>query len=175
MAVLQILKYPSRILLAPTARVERIDDSIKKIVKDMFETMYAAPGIGLAANQVGVPLQIAVIDISQEEEKRDPKALINPEVIDSDGLQLEEEGCLSVPGFSEAVERPTRMTVSALNLDGEKYLIQGEGLMARALSHEIDHLNGKVFIYRLSLLKRDFIKRKIKKLIKSGEWAGVLE
>jgi len=175
MAILQILKYPSGILLAPTARVELIDDSIKKIVEDMFDTMYAAPGVGLAANQIGVPLRIAVIDISQEEEKRDPKVLINPEVIESDGWQYEEEGCLSVPGFSEAVERPTRMTVSALNLDGETYRIEGEGLMARALSHEIDHLNGKVFLHRLSLLKRDFIKRRIKKMIKSGEWSGVLE
>ncbi|MEW5807601.1 MAG: peptide deformylase [Acidobacteriota bacterium] len=175
MAILQILKYPSNTLLASTKPVERIDDSIRDIIRDMFETMYAAPGVGLAANQVGIPLRIAVIDVAQEEDKRSPKVLINPEVLNAEGLQFEEEGCLSLPGFTEVVERPLKMTVLALNLQGEEYLIEGGGLMARALSHEIDHLNGKVFISRLSMLKRDFIKRQIRKMMKSGEWTGVIE
>ncbi len=174
MSVLQIVKYPSRILLSPAKPVEKIDDTIKNIVQDMFDTMYAAPGIGLAANQVGIPLQIAVIDIEQNGEHKDPRVLINPLVIAAEGVQLEEEGCLSVPGFAETVERPIAMKVSALTFEGERTIIEGNGLMARALSHEIDHLNGKVFIYHLSLLKRELIKKRIKKMMKSGEWTGVV-
>ncbi len=174
MVVLQIVKYPSRILLTPTRPVEKIDESIKEIVQNMFNTMYAAPGIGLAANQVGIPLQIAVIDIAQDNEQKDPRVLINPQVIASEGTQCEEEGCLSVPGFAETVERPAFMKVSALDLEGEPSIVEGDGLMARALSHEIDHLNGKVFLYHVSLLKRELIKKRIKKMMKSGEWIGVI-
>lgn len=172
MAILEILRYPSEILLKPVKPVLLFDSSLEEITQNMLETMYAAPGIGLAANQVGIPLRLVVIDISSEKEKRCPRILINPEIVKSEGIQLEEEGCLSVPGFTEVVERPARMVVSAFDLKGKKYAIEGEGLMARALSHEIDHLDGRLFIHRLSVLKRDFIKRKIKKMMKSGEWSG---
>jgi len=136
----------------------------------MIETMYAAPGIGLAAPQVGVALRIFVLDLSVG---RDPAALhvmVNPEFVERDGMQLEEEGCLSVPGFTSTVARPKRVVVKGLNRQGESQTLEGTGLMARALQHEIDHLNGCLFVDRLRGISKDLIVRKIKKLAKAGKW-----
>jgi peptide deformylase len=136
----------------------------------MIETMYAAPGIGLAAPQVGVPLRIFVVDVSVG---RDPSALltlINPEFVELDGVQLEEEGCLSVPGFNATVVRPSRVVVSGLDLDGNRRQHEGTGLLARAFQHEIDHLDGSLFVDRLRGIKRELIVRKIRKLSRAGKW-----
>ncbi len=172
MGIRDITKYPSEVLLTPVQPVKDVNRSIEALTQDMLETMYAAPGIGLAANQIGIPMRVAVIDISLEGENRDPKILVNPKILNSEGIQMEEEGCLSLPGFSEIVKRPASLVVSAFDLDGKEFTIEGQGLLARVLSHEIDHLDGKLFIHRLSVLKRDFIKRKIRKMLKSGEWSG---
>jgi peptide deformylase len=150
--------------------VEAIAPDIETLIDDMIETMYAAPGIGLAAPQVGVGLRIFVLDISMG---RDPGALhvmINPEFVERDGMQLEEEGCLSVPGFVATVARPKRVVVRGLNRQGEDHTIEGTGLLARAIQHEVDHLNGCLFVDRLRGISRDLIVRKIKKLARAGKW-----
>ena len=158
-------------ILGETARpVDSITAEVETLIDDMIETMYAAPGIGLAAPQVGVPLRIFVLDLSVG---RDPAALhvmINPEFVERDGMQLEEEGCLSVPGFTSTVARPKRVVVKGLNRQGQAQTIEGTGLLARALQHEIDHLNGCLFVDRLRGISRDLIVRKIKKLAKAGKW-----
>ena len=158
-------------ILSETARpVEVITPEIETLIDDMIETMYAAPGIGLAAPQVGVALRIFVLDLSVG---RDPAALhvmVNPEFVERDGMQLEEEGCLSVPGFTSTVARPKRVVVKGLNRQGESQTLEGTGLMARALQHEIDHLNGCLFVDRLRGISKDLIVRKIKKLAKAGKW-----
>ena len=158
-------------ILSETARpVESITAEVETLVDDMIETMYAAPGIGLAAPQVGVPLRIFVLDLSVG---RDPAALhvmINPEFVERDGMQLEEEGCLSVPGFTSTVARPKRAVVKGLNRQGGTHTLEGTGLLARALQHEIDHLNGCLFVDRLRGISKDLIVRKIKKLAKAGKW-----
>lgn len=173
MAILEILRYPSEILLKPVNPVQDFDESLEAMTQDMFETMYAAPGVGLSANQVGIPLRVAVIDISSKRDEKEPIILINPNILSHEGEQFEEEGCLSIPGFTETIKRPAKIVVSAFDLDGKEYTIEVEGLMARALSHEVDHLDGKLFIHRLTVFKRDFIKRKIRKMMKSGDWSGV--
>jgi peptide deformylase len=139
----------------------------------MIETMHAAPGVGLAANQVGILLRVAVVDLSVGQDPAALVVLINPRVQSTEGQQVDEEGCLSIPGITEMVARPLRVEVEALNLDGNLFRIRGEGLMARALLHEIDHLNGVLFLERLSPLKRRLLRKKIQKLIRDGEWAGV--
>lgn len=158
-------------ILSETARpVEVITPEIETLIDDMIETMYAAPGIGLAAPQVGVALRIFVLDLSVG---RDPAALhvmVNPEFVERDGMQLEEEGCLSVPGFTSTVARPKRVVVKGLNRQGESQTLEGTDLMARALQHEIDHLNGCLFVDRLRGISKDLIVRKIKKLTKAGKW-----
>ena len=158
-------------ILSETARpVEAITPEIETLIDDMIETMYAAPGIGLAAPQVGVALRVFVLDLSVG---RDPAALhvmVNPEFVERDGMQLEEEGCLSVPGFTSTVARPKRVVVKGLNRQGESQTLEGTGLMARALQHEIDHLNGCLFVDRLRGISKDLIVRKIKKLAKAGKW-----
>ena len=158
-------------ILSETARpVESITSEVETLIDDMIETMYAAPGIGLAAPQVGVPLRIFVLDLSVG---RDPEALhvmINPEFVERDGMQLEQEGCLSVPGFTSTVARPKRVVVKGLNRQGDTHSIEGTGLLARALQHEIDHLNGCLFVDRLRGISKDLIVRKIKKLAKAGKW-----
>jgi peptide deformylase len=160
--------------------LERAADSIKEfdtpelhqLVEDMFETMYAAHGIGLAAPQIGVGKRLTVIDVAGAEDDQEPEriVLINPEVIVKEGKQTGEEGCLSIPGFREPVSRAKKTVVRAQDVKGETFEIPGEDLLARAFLHEIDHLNGILFINHLSALKRDLIKRKIKKLQKAGEW-----
>jgi peptide deformylase len=165
-----ILRLGDTILGEPARPVEVVTPAIESLVDDMIETMYAAPGIGLAAPQVGVALRIFVVDLSVG---RDPAALqvmINPEFVERDGMQLEEEGCLSVPGFTATVARPKRVVVKGLNRQGDEHRVDGTDLMARALQHEMDHLNGCLFVDRLRGISRDLIVRKIKKLAKAGKW-----
>jgi peptide deformylase len=158
------------VLRAKTARVEAVDESISRLIEDMVETMHAAPGVGLAANQVGVPLQVAVIDISAREEKEKARrhplvVIINPVIVSSEGSVLEEEGCLSIPDFSEKVKRAARVKVRAQDRAGKPFEMEAEGLMAKALQHEIDHLNGLLFVDRLSGLKKNIFRRKLKKAL----------
>ena len=165
-----ILRLGDSILSEPARAVETITPEIETLIDDMFETMYAAPGIGLAAPQVGVSLKIFVIDLSLGKDPSALHAMINPQFIERDGMQLEEEGCLSIPGFTATVARPQRVVVEGLNRHGEKYRLEGTGLMARALQHEVDHLNSCLFVDRLRGISRDLILRKIKKLSKAGKW-----
>ena len=165
-----LMRYGADVLHAPAATVEEITPEIDRLITDMVETMYAAPGIGLAAPQVGVPLRILVIDLSIG---RDPKGLItmiNPEFVERDGMQLEEEGCLSVPGFNATVVRPMRAVVKGLDREGHPQQIEGEGLLARAFQHEIDHLDEQHAVDRLRGIKKEMIVRKIRKLAKAGKW-----
>jgi peptide deformylase len=164
MAILEILKYPDPRLKTSAEEVEEIDEFIRGLAEDMLETMYAAPGIGLAATQVGTPLRVAVVDLQSREETRNPMVFVNPEILEGDGENLMEEGCLSVGDFTSEVKRHYRITVRATNLDGGTIELQAEGLLARALQHEIDHLNGVLFIDRISPLKRNIYRRKIRKL-----------
>jgi peptide deformylase len=157
-------------LTEPTQPVDAITPELDKIIDDMIETMYAAPGIGLAAPQVGVPLKLFVIDLSLGKDPAGLHVMINPEFVERDGMQLEEEGCLSIPGFTSTVPRPKRVVVKGLNRNLEEYTIEGSGLLARALQHEIDHLNACLFVDRLRGISRDLILRKIKKLSKAGKW-----
>ncbi len=143
---------------------------LHKFLADMFESMYAAKGVGLAAPQIGFARKIAVIDTSVGEKPEDKLVLINPKILRLEGKQTGEEGCLSIPGFREQVSRAKRATMRAQNAKGEWYEMTGEDLLARAFQHEIDHLNGKLYIKHVSALKRDLIKRKVKKLVKAGEW-----
>jgi peptide deformylase len=143
---------------------------LHKFLADMFESMYAAKGVGLAAPQIGFPRKIAVIDTSVGEKPEDKLVLINPKILKLEGKQTGEEGCLSIPGFREQVSRAKRATMRAQKANGEWYEMTGEDLLARAFQHEIDHLNGKLYIKHISALKRDLIKRKVKKLVKAGEW-----
>lgn len=165
-----ILRLGDSILTEPAKPVEALTPEIDTLVNDMIETMYAAPGIGLAAPQVGVSLRVFVVDLSIG---RDPAALrvmINPEFVEREGMQLEEEGCLSIPGFTATVARPKRVVVKGLDREGTEYRIEGTGLLARALQHEMDHLQSCLFVDRLRGISRDLILRKIKKLSKAGKW-----
>lgn len=163
-----ILEKPA----APVADREFDTAELHALVEDMFETMYASHGIGLAAPQIDIGKRLTVIDVSGAEEEKEPEriVLINPEIIAKEGKQTGEEGCLSIPGFREPVSRAKKAVVRARNVKGESFEITGEDLLARCFLHEIDHLNGILFINHLSALKRDLIKRKIKKLQKAGEW-----
>ena len=161
MALLPILHYPDPRLHKVAARVPQVDDRIRKLVKDMAETMYAAPGIGLAATQVDVHERVLVIDIS--EDRKDLRVFINPEILETEGEAENEEGCLSVPGIYDTVRRPARVKVRALDAQGEPFTIEAEGLLAVCIQHEIDHLEGKVFVDYLSRLKQQRIAAKMKK------------
>jgi peptide deformylase len=165
-----IVKYLDPVLERPGKPIEKFDDELQTLVADMFESMYAAQGIGLAAPQVGKSLRITVIDVSSGKNPEAKLVLANPEVIYAEGEQREEEGCLSLPGFRGYVMRPQYVTVRAQDASGKEFEMRAEGLLARAFCHEIDHLNGVLFITHLSMLKRDLIKRKIRKLKKAGEW-----
>ncbi|HXW17274.1 MAG TPA: peptide deformylase [Candidatus Acidoferrales bacterium] len=165
-----IVKYGDLVLERPTPNVEKFDESLQALIADMFESMYAAQGVGLAAPQIGVSLRLAVVDVSNG---KNPEAKIicaNPEILHTEGEQREEEGCLSLPGFRGYVLRPQYVTIRAQDASGKEFEMRGEGLLARAFFHEIDHLAGTLFIQHLSMLKRDLIKRKIRKLKKNGEW-----
>ena len=170
MAVLPILRYPHETLAVRTEPVRVITSDIRRLVDDMLETMYAAPGVGLAANQIGVRLQVAVVDITAGEKPGNVLVLVNPRVVENSGSSVEDEGCLSLPGFTERVTRPERCIVEAMDLDGKVRTLEGRGLLARAFNHEIDHLNGGLFIDHLSALKRRFIKKKVQKRMREGDW-----
>ena len=165
-----ILRLGDSILTAPARPVEAITPEIKALLDDMIETMYAAPGIGLAAPQIGVSLRIFVVDLSVGRDPAGLSVMLNPEFVAREGMQLEEEGCLSVPGFTATVARPKRVVVKGLNRHGDEHQLEGTGLMARALQHEMDHLNSCLFVDRLRGISRDLIVRKIKKLSKAGKW-----
>lgn len=165
-----ILRLGDSILSEPTRAIDVVTPEIDKLIDDMVETMYAAPGIGLAAPQVGMSLKLFVIDLSMGKDPAALHVMINPEFVERDGMQLEEEGCLSIPGFTATVARPKRVVVKGLNRELEEYTIEGTGLLARALQHEVDHLNSCLFVDRLRGISRDLILRKIKKLSKSGKW-----
>jgi peptide deformylase len=168
--ILPILKFGATELRTVSKAVESFDGELEKIVKNMIETMYSSPGIGLAAPQIGLNIRLATIDLSVGEDPGKLMVLCNPEIIYAEGEQRCDEGCLSIPDFSEAVVRPMKMAVRGLNIHGEEITIEGNELLARCLSHEIDHLNGVLFVDRLSPLKRTLIRNKIKKLAKAGEW-----
>ena len=165
-----ILRLGDSILIAPTRPVDAITPEVEKLIDDMIETMYAAPGIGLAAPQVGVSARIFVIDLSVGRDPAGLQVMINPEFVEREGMQLEEEGCLSVPGFTATVARPKRVVVKGLNRQGDEHTIEGTGLLARALQHEMDHLSSCLFVDRLRGISRDLILRKIRKLAKAGKW-----
>jgi peptide deformylase len=161
MALLSILHFPDPRLATRAQPVERVDDEVRRLVADMFETMYAAPGIGLAATQVNVHRRVVVIDIS--EHKNEPRVFINPEILSRDGVEEMEEGCLSVPGIYEKVQRAERVKVRALDGDGNPFELETDGLLAVCIQHEIDHLEGKLFVDYLSQMKRQRIRKKLEK------------
>jgi peptide deformylase len=166
-----IVLYGQPVLEKPAEAVKEFDTpELNTLLEDMFESMYAAKGVGLAAPQIGIGKRIAVIDLSVGDDPAQRMVLINPEVIRREGAQTGEEGCLSIPGFREQVTRPEKVTVRAQDSKGEMFETTGENLLARAFVHEIDHLNGRLYISHVSALKRDLIRRKVKKLAKAGEW-----
>jgi peptide deformylase len=169
--VYPIVKFGDPVLEREAETVQEFDTpELHKFLADMFESMYAAKGVGLAAPQIGFSKKIAVIDVSNGENPKDKLVLINPEIVRVEGRQEGEEGCLSIPGFREQVRRGRRVTVRARNAKGEEFEITGEDLLARAFLHETDHLNGRLYITHISTLKRDLMKRKIKKMQRAGEW-----
>ncbi len=165
-----LLRYGAPALTHPAAPVTTFDDDLQRLIDDMIETMYAAPGVGLAAPQIGVSLQLAVIDLSVGKTSGEVITLINPRLVEEAGMQIEDEGCLSVPGFTAGVARPARVVVEALDRKGQPRRIEGERLLARALRHELDHLEGRLFLERLRGIKRDVIVRKVRKLQRTGRW-----
>ena len=165
-----IVKYGTASLQTPAQAVTTFDPSLHALIDDMIETMYAAPGIGLAAPQVGIPLRLCVIDLSSGARGADVIVLANPEFLEREGMQLEEEGCLSVPGFQATCPRPARVVVKGQGRDGQDVVLEGTGLLTRALQHEIDHLDGRLFLDRLRSLQRDLIVRKIRKMQRQDRW-----
>ena len=165
-----IVKYGNPVLEKPAEPVTTFDEDLKKLVSDMFESMYAAHGVGLAAPQIGISKRLAVIDITFKEDPEAKLVLVNPEIIHTEGRHTQNEGCLSVPEFREPVTRARKVTIRAQDVSGKYFEKTGEELLARAFLHETDHLNGKLYIQHLSALKRDMMKRKIRKLMKAGEW-----
>jgi peptide deformylase len=168
--ILPIVKYGHPVLHAPARPVETVTPDVVKLVDDMFETMYAAPGIGLAATQVGVPLRVLVIDLSVGRQAGQQIHLINPVFIEREGAQYEDEGCLSVPGYTARVSRDAHVVVEGLNREGATVRHDADGLLARAFQHEIDHLDGRVYVDHLRGLKRELIMRGIRKQQRKGNW-----
>jgi|SRR5688572_25851965 peptide deformylase len=165
-----IVRYGETVLQQPARQVDNMTAEVTTLIDDMVETMYAAPGIGLAAPQVGVPLRVFVIDLSAGRDASALITMVNPVFVEREGMQLEEEGCLSIPGFNATVARPQRVVVRGLDRHGAEQQLQGTGLLARAFQHEMDHLDGRLFVDRLRGIKRDLIVRKIRKLSKAGQW-----
>jgi peptide deformylase len=165
-----ILRHGAPELQQPAAEVTSWDADLQRLIDDMIETMYAAPGIGLAANQIGAALRLFVIDVSVGQNPADLIVMVNPAIVETDGMQLQEEGCLSVPGFNATVVRPARAVVRGFDRDRKERTIEGRDLLARALQHEMDHLDGRVFLDRLRGIKRDLIVRRIQKLKRAGKW-----
>jgi peptide deformylase len=166
----EVVKWPDPVLAKPGEKVTVFDAKLKKLTEEMFESMYVAQGIGLAAPQIAISKRITVIDVSFKKKPADRIVLINPEIVEREGKQVEEEGCLSLPEIREKVSRAAKVKVRAQDVTGKWFEMEGEELLGRAIQHEIDHLDGVLFIDRLSRLKRDLVIRKIKKLIKNGEW-----
>ncbi len=169
MAILEIIHYPNPVLKKKTQKIQKIDDSIHKLVRDMAETMYAAPGVGLAAPQVGHSLRLAVLDVTKANQPKELIVLINPEIVAEEGECTWEEGCLSIPDFNEEIKRKKKVTVRCQNLAGEEVEIVADELLSIALQHEIDHLDGILIFDRISKLKRDLFKRKLKKEMKEDQ------
>jgi peptide deformylase len=165
-----IVKFGNPVLEKTAEKVTVFDDELKKLVEDMFESMYAAHGVGLAAPQIGISRRIAVIDVTFKEDPNAKLVLVNPEIIHTEGKQAQNEGCLSIPDFRENVTRANKVTVRAQDVKGKVFEKTGEELLARAFLHETDHLNGRLYISHISALKRDLMKRKIRKLVKAGQW-----
>ena len=165
-----ILRYGEQPLHQAAADITRFDDALQRLVDDMIETMYAAPGVGLAATQVGVPLRLFVVDVSAGRDRNGLIVMINPAFVERDGMQLEEEGCLSLPGFNATVVRPAHAVLRGLDRHGAEQSVEATGLLARAFQHEMDHLDGLVFVDRLRGIKRDVIVRRIQKLKRAGKW-----
>jgi peptide deformylase len=165
-----VVKYGNAVLEKPAKPVEKFDEELAKLCQDMFESMYAANGVGLAAPQIGIGKRLAVIDVTVGKNPEAKIVLVNPELTHAEGEQREEEGCLSVPGFRGNVARPQYVTVQAQDATGKTFEMSSEGLLARAFCHEMDHLDGVLFLKHLSLLKRDLIRRRIRKLQKTGQW-----
>jgi len=165
-----IVRYGADVLHQPAAPVEAVTSEIQALIDDMIQTMYTAPGVGLAAPQVGVGVRIFVCDISVGRSAGELLAFINPSFVERDGMQLEEEGCLSAPGFNATVARPSRAVLKGLDRNGEEQTVEATGLLARCFQHEMDHLDGMIFIDRLRGLQKDLIVRKIKKLARAGKW-----
>jgi len=170
LAIRPIVKWGDGVLHTPSALVPAVTDDIRTLLDDMHETMIAAPGIGLAAPQIGVALRVIIVDLSVGEDKSKLIALVNPEFISREGEVKEEEGCLSVPGYAGTPVRPRFVRVKGLGRDGSEQVYEGEGLLARAFCHEIDHIDGKLFVDRLSPLKRDLMVRKLRKRAKANDW-----
>jgi peptide deformylase len=168
--IYKIVKYGDPVLEKPGATIKKFDAELEKLAEDMFATLYASQGVGLAAPQIGKSIRLTVVDITTGKNPEAKIVMVNPEIIHAEGEVREEEGCLSIPGFRGYVVRPQFVTVRAQNAKGETFEIRGENLLARAFCHELDHLNGVLFLQHLSMLKRDLIRRKIKKLRKQGEW-----
>ena len=166
----EVVKWPEPVLARKGAAVTEFGPELKTLVEEMFESMYAAQGIGLAAPQIAISQRIAVVDLSFNKEAKDKIALINPEIVEMTGKQVEEEGCLSLPDIREKVQRALHVKVRAQDVAGKWFEVEGDELLARALQHEIDHLDGVLFIDRISRLKRELVMRKMKKMIKNGEW-----
>ena len=169
-----IVLYPDPVLLRPTRRVDSVTPEVRDLVRDMAETMYAAPGIGLAANQVGEEVRVCVVDLSAGEREGELRVLINPEVREVSGIDQAEEGCLSFPDINLEIERPLRAVVDALDLDGKPFTVDAEGLLARVMLHEIEHLDGQTFLRNVSSLKRELVKRQIRRRMKSGDWVAAV-
>jgi peptide deformylase len=169
MAVLPIRLYPDPVLRVPCPLVETFDDALKKLAADMAETMYAAPGVGLAAPQVGVEARLAVVDITVGEKKGRLFTFVNPKIVEEEGREVDAEGCLSIPGFSDKVPRPKKIRVEAQNLEGEPFTLEAEGFFARAICHEVDHLHGILFVDHLRGLRKDRARRQLKKLAQQAE------
>ena len=165
-----IVKYGDAVLERPTPAVAVFDDELRQLTEDMFESMYAARGVGLAATQIGKSMRLAVVDVTSGKNAEARIVLANPEIIHAEGEQREEEGCLSLPDFRGIVTRPMFVTIRAQDVTGQTFEMRGEQLLARAFCHELDHLDGVLFIQHLSMLKRDSIKRRVRKLMKAGQW-----
>ena len=165
-----IIRYGDAVLNTPAAEVDEVTPEVQELVDDMIETMYAAPGIGLAAPQVGIALRVFVVDVSSGRDIDELKVMINPDIVASEGTQSHEEGCLSLPGFEAVVKRPERVVVRGLNREGQPHEVEGTGLSARALQHEMDHLDGRLFVDRLRGIRRELIIRRVKKLQRKGKW-----
>jgi peptide deformylase len=168
--ILPILKYGSPELRTVSKTVDVFDAGLEKISRNMIETMYGSPGIGLAAPQIGINIRLTTIDLSVGEDPAQLIVICNPEIISSEGEQKNDEGCLSIPDFSDTVARPLKLSIRGVNLKGEEVRYDAEGLLSRCFCHEIDHLNGILFVDRLSSLRRALIRNKIKKMAKAGEW-----